>query len=114
MAVSDSISTPVWPRVSTIVVHMTVLSSVTGSSEISTWVIEIGWQRGIKSGVLFAAIIPAVLAIPSTSPFMCALNYHLKGIRLHNNSAFGYRLSECNFLVTHIDHMGITSLIKMI
>ena len=70
-AVSASISTPVRSTVST------WASTSTKSSPMVklTWTAPTssGWHIGISSGVRLAAWIPAIRAVPSTSPLVMAL-----------------------------------------
>src|SRR5262245_18329299 len=69
-AVSASISTPVWPV--TFTVARTTRPGSLRSGSISTAMLETGrgWQSGISSCVRFAAMIAAMRAAPSTSPFL--------------------------------------------
>src|SRR3569623_2089342 len=69
-AVSASISTPVGPVTLTLAstrqpgsLSSVVLSSVTLLS-------ASGWHSGMRSEVRFAAMMPAIRAVPSTSPFL--------------------------------------------
>jgi hypothetical protein len=48
-AVSASISTPVWPWVSTVAVHCTACSASSSSKSTATRVRARGWHRGIRS-----------------------------------------------------------------
>src|ERR1035437_8600677 len=65
-AVSASISTPVAPSVSTAARMRT--PSPRGSKSTEACVNAIEWQRGMRSLVFFAAVMPATRATPSTSP----------------------------------------------
>src|SRR5205823_4999259 len=65
-AVSASISTPVWPTTRALVVTRTPPSM--NSKSTLTLVSGSGWQRGIRSAVFFAAMIPATRATWSASP----------------------------------------------
>src|SRR5499426_403536 len=69
-AVSASISTPVWPV--TFTVARTTRPGSLGSGSMSTAMLETGrgWQSGISSCVRFAAMMAAMRAAPSTSPFL--------------------------------------------
>src|SRR5262245_57470080 len=69
-AVSASISTPVWPV--TLTVARTTRPGSLRSGSISTAMLESGrgWQSGISSCVRFAAMMAAMRAAPSTSPFL--------------------------------------------
>src|SRR5262249_45124462 len=69
-AVSASISTPVGPV--TFTVARTMQPGNLASAVISSSTLESasGWQRGISSEVRFAAMMPAMRAVPSTSPFL--------------------------------------------
>src|SRR5262245_858757 len=69
-AVRASISTPVWPV--TFTVARTTRPGNLRSGSISTAMLETerGWQSGISSCVRFAAMMPAMRAAPSTSPFL--------------------------------------------
>src|SRR5262245_29163369 len=69
-AVSASISTPVGPV--TLTVARTVQPGSLASAVMSSSTLESasGWQRGISSEVRFAAMMPAMRAVPSTSPFL--------------------------------------------
>src|SRR5659263_214754 len=73
-AVSASISTPVAPTVSTVAVQDTLLAPVAlaliASKSIAIRVSASAWQRGISSLVFLAAMMPAMRAMPSTSPFL--------------------------------------------
>lgn len=71
-AVNASISTPVLPSHST-VARISMLASVCFKSTL-TCETGIGWQSGMRSGVRLAAMMPATLAIPSTSPFFIWLS----------------------------------------
>ncbi|GAT37465.1 molybdenum cofactor biosynthesis protein MoaC [Listeria monocytogenes] len=64
---SASISTPVFPTVTTsdVIVSAVLPSS---SKEISAFVVIIGWHIGISSLVFLAAMIPATCATAKTSP----------------------------------------------
>src|SRR5499427_7229516 len=68
-AVRASISTPVWPV--TFTVARTTRPGNLRSGSMSTAMLETerGWQSGISSCVRFAAMMPAMRAAPSTSPF---------------------------------------------
>src|SRR5581483_7557159 len=66
-AVSASISTPVWAVVSADAVIST--PSVTTRRSTATCVSGNGWHSGISSDVRFAAMIPAICAVVSASPF---------------------------------------------
>src|SRR5574343_966688 len=73
-AVSASISTPVGPTVSTVAVQRTWL----GWSPWAGWVLNStatrvrarGWHSGMRSLVFLAAWMPAMRAMPNTSPFL--------------------------------------------
>src|SRR5579871_3836355 len=69
-AVSASISTPV--RSATLAVARTRRPGRASSGSISIVIAEspIGWQSGISSCVRLAAMIPAIRAVPTTSPFL--------------------------------------------
>src|SRR5262244_3137175 len=69
-AVSASISTPVGPV--TLTLARTLKPGGLPSASMSTAMFETGrgWQRGINSCVRFAAMMPAMRAAPSTSPFL--------------------------------------------
>src|SRR5262245_10254425 len=69
-AVRASISTPVWPV--TFTVARTTRPGNLRSGSISTAMLETGrgWQSGISSCVRFAAMMAAMRAAPSTSPFL--------------------------------------------
>src|SRR5215208_2948458 len=66
-AVIASISTPVWPVVRASATRTTSVSPSDAST--STNESGSGWQSGISSAVRFAAWIPAIRAVPTTSPF---------------------------------------------
>lgn len=68
VACSASISTPVLPVVSARTRQCTVCSCAFSSMSICDR--AKGWHKGISSAVFFAAMMPAILAIPSTSPFL--------------------------------------------
>ena len=68
-AVSASISTPVLSTVRTRASTPRVPLPRRASNVTSTFVRRSGWQSGISSEVRLAARIPAVRAVPSTSPF---------------------------------------------
>src|SRR4051812_23250879 len=68
-AVSASISTPVWPWHSTVAFTSTEELFLCRSNSTPTRVSEIGWARGMSSGVRLAAWMAAMRATPSTSPF---------------------------------------------
>ena len=68
-AVSASISTPVFAVVRTVAVISIAPRASSGSSETSMPVSGSGWQSGISSCVRFAAMMPAICAVVSTSPF---------------------------------------------
>src|SRR5581483_4094950 len=66
-AVSASISTPVGavvPTVASMAMPSLSIASSTLACDSGS-----GWQSGMRSGVRFAAMIPAMRAAPSTSPF---------------------------------------------
>src|SRR3954453_17269754 len=67
-AVNASISTPVWPVTRT--VARTTKPVLSGAMSTATCVMGRGWQSGINSCVFFAAMMPAIRAAPSTSPFL--------------------------------------------
>src|ERR1700752_277920 len=69
-AVSASISTPVGPV--TLTVARTVQPASLASAVMSSSTLESasGWQSGISSEVRLAAMMPAMRAVPSTSPFL--------------------------------------------
>src|SRR5438874_2844180 len=69
-AVSASISTPVCPLILTLA--RTISPGRRWSGSMSTAICEMasGWQSGISSWVFFAAMMPAMRAAPSTSPFL--------------------------------------------
>ena len=64
-----SISTPVTPLVLTVQRASTARRSGSSSNSICTLVSGSGWHRGISSLVRLAAMMPAMRATPSTSPF---------------------------------------------
>src|SRR5450830_71539 len=68
--VSASISTPVLPVVSTWARQWTLLAASSTSKSTVTRVKASGWHRGIRSLVRFAAMMAAMRAMPSTSPFL--------------------------------------------
>ncbi|KAK8930456.1 hypothetical protein VCV18_003127 [Metarhizium anisopliae] len=68
-AVIASISTPVFPSHATVARIWIVSPFPPGPRSIVTWDIAIGWHSGIKSAVRLAAMMPAIRATPSTSPF---------------------------------------------
>src|SRR5262249_37355070 len=69
-AVIASISTPVWPVTLTIACTTRPGSLWSGWTSTAILVIGSGWQSGISLWVCFAAMIPAMRAAPSTSPFL--------------------------------------------
>ena len=70
-AVSASISTPVGPTVSTVAVQATCgTPPSTSAKATATRVSASGWHSGIRSLVFLAAWMPAMRAMPSTSPFL--------------------------------------------
>lgn len=73
-AARASISTPVGPTVSTVAVQaMPVVPGCfkpAASNSTATRVSASGWHSGIRSLVFFAAWMPAIRAMPSTSPFL--------------------------------------------
>src|SRR5438270_65222 len=69
-AVKASISTPVWPVTLTVARTIRPGSFQSGSIATATCVTGRGWQSGISSCVFFAAMMPAMRAAPSTSPFL--------------------------------------------
>ena len=71
-AVSASISTPVRSAVFTFAIIATPELSISHSTV--TECRAIGWQSGIKSGVRFAPMIPAIRAVARTSPFGTVLS----------------------------------------
>src|ERR1043165_4132472 len=71
-AVSASISTPVWPFSLAVARTMRPARFSSETISTSTLVSASGWQRGISSCVFFAAMMPAILAAPSTSPFLAS------------------------------------------
>src|SRR3990170_2175099 len=72
-AVNASISTPVWLVTLTVAVISIHFLIGCGSKDMSTEVIFKGWHNGITSPAFFAAMMPATLATPSTSPFLISL-----------------------------------------
>src|SRR5580698_1577819 len=71
-AVSASISTPVWPATLTRAVTWTPGSLASGRTSTSTCDRSKGWHSGISSWVRLAAMMPAMRAVPSTSPFFAS------------------------------------------
>src|ERR1700722_9331023 len=69
-AVSASISTPVGPVTLTVARTRRAGAASSGATSTSTLVIASGWQSGMSSLVFFAAMMPAIRAAPSTSPFL--------------------------------------------
>ncbi len=68
-AVSASISTPVGPDVSHVAKISKLREGLSGLNSRATWERFSGWQSGMSAAVLLAAMIPATLAAPNTSPF---------------------------------------------
>src|ERR1041385_4823102 len=71
-AVSASISTPVWPLSLAVARTVSPGRFASGTMSSSTLVSASGWQSGINSCVFFAAMMPAMRAAPSTSPFLAS------------------------------------------
>src|SRR6202795_2587866 len=71
-AVSASISTPVWPDTFTRAVTRMPGSLASGVTSTSTCDNSRGWHSGINSWVRLAAMMPAMRAVPSTSPFLAS------------------------------------------
>src|SRR5712671_2046579 len=71
-AVSASISTPVCPV--TFAVARTISPGKASSGSMSTAILESasGWQSGMSSCVFLPAMMPAMRAAPSTSPFLAS------------------------------------------
>src|SRR6266702_40595 len=69
-AVSASISTPVGPVTFTLARTRQPGSFASGSMSTVTFDSASGWQSGISSEVRLAAMMPAMRAVPSTSPFL--------------------------------------------
>src|SRR4051812_21704536 len=69
-AVSASISTPVGPVTFTLARTRQPGSFASGSISTVTFDSASGWQSGISSAVRLAAMMPAMRAVPSTSPFL--------------------------------------------
>src|SRR5437879_8301706 len=69
-AVSASISTPVGPVTLTVARTMQPGSFLSGVMSRVTFDSASGWQSGISSEVRLAAMMPAMRAVPSTSPFL--------------------------------------------
>src|SRR3954463_12082885 len=69
-AVSASISTPVGPVTFTLARTRQPGSVASGSISTVTFDSARGWQSGISSAVRLAAMMPAMRAVPSTSPFL--------------------------------------------
>src|SRR6267142_3455634 len=71
-AVSASISTPVCPV--TLAVARTISPGKASSGSMSTAILESasGWQSGMSSLVFLPAMMPAMRAAPSTSPFLAS------------------------------------------
>src|SRR5215475_4849308 len=71
-AVSASISTPVCPV--TLAVARTIRPGKVSSGSMSTAILESasGWQSGMSSLVFLPAMMPAMRAAPSTSPFLAS------------------------------------------
>src|ERR1700733_548840 len=71
-AVSASISTPVWPVTFTRAVILMPGNLASGSASTSIWEMASGWHSGISSCVRLPAMMPAMRAAPSTSPFFAS------------------------------------------
>src|ERR1700691_21391 len=69
-AVSASISTPVWPATLTRARTLIPGSFTSGASSIATSESASGWHSGMSSCVRLAAMMPAMRATESTSPFL--------------------------------------------
>ncbi len=69
-AANASISTPVLPDAFAIAVISMQFVFRIGSNKISTESMFKGWHKGIKSPTFFAAMMPAIFAVPRTSPFL--------------------------------------------
>src|SRR3954462_6602098 len=69
-AVSASISTPVGPVTFTLARTRQPGRFASGSISAVTFDSARGWQSGIRSAVRLAAMMPAMRAVPSTSPFL--------------------------------------------
>src|SRR5438270_3362961 len=69
-AVNASISTPVGPATFTLARTRQPGSFASGSMSTVTFDNASGWQSGISSEVRLAAMMPAMRAVPSTSPFL--------------------------------------------
>ena len=65
-----SISTPVLPTQAVVQIAVILLVFSSSSNSTSHFVMAIGWQSGISIELFFAPMIPAILATPSTSPFL--------------------------------------------
>ena len=71
-AVSASISTPVWPPTFTSAVTRMPVGSRESSKSTLALVMASGWHSGISSCVFLAAMMPAMRAAASTSPFLAS------------------------------------------
>src|SRR5580704_16494061 len=71
-AVSASISTPVWPETFTRAVTRIPGNVASGVTSTSICDNSRGWHHGINSWVRLAAMMPAMRAVPSTSPFLAS------------------------------------------
>src|SRR6476469_5196261 len=69
-AVRASISTPVGPVTLTVARTMQPGSFLSGVMSSVTFDSASGWHSGIRSDVRLAAMMPAMRAVPSTSPFL--------------------------------------------
>ena len=90
------------------------MPSVATCNSITTAEIGNGWQSGIKSDVRFAAMMPASLAVPSTSPFLAVPACdHGQRLRQHCNVDLRRGSPVRDGLVRHVHHHGLPSRIEM-
>ena len=80
----------------------------------STLVIGSGWQSGMSSCVRLAAMMPAMRAAPSTSPFLALpLSTMSSVFGLHHDAAFGDRDALGRGLGRDVDHARFAALAEM-
>ena len=73
-----------------------------------------GWQSGISSCVFLAAMMPAMRAVASTSPFLAVarLDQRQRAGR-HGDEALGARRALRDGLVRDVDHARLALVVEM-
>ena len=73
-----------------------------------------GWHSGINSWVRLAAMMPAMRAVPSTSPFLASPLRTMSSVfAVHQHAAFGHRHARGGGLGRDVDHVGFAARAEM-